>query len=185
MTDVLDRLDEALMEETAPETSEAWRITTDDEAAWVSRKAQKAHRELARVEAWEEREIARVKAVAARERTPYERDIEWAEGQLHVWLDGLIREGRNKKSMELPGGRVAVRSRPPRLEIDDETVALEWLHERGAGYVRVKESVDKAALRKHLVVDGTTVALDTGEPVEWARFEPQEDSVSFTPAEDE
>ena len=187
MTDVRDRLDEALLEETEPRVPhqhEGWRIRDDDEAAWVSRKAQKAHRELARVDAWEEREIARIRAVAARERTPFEREVEWAEGQLHVWLDGLIREGRNKKSMELPGGRVAVRSRPPRLEIDDEDTAVGYL--RGTEYVRIKESLDRVKLRKALATDGTTVYLaETGERVPWAHMEPQEDSVTFTPAEDD
>jgi len=52
--------------------------------------------------------------------------------------------------------------------------------------VKVKESVNLSALKKAVALDGQTVVLaDTGEVLEDVWAEPQDDSVSFAPAEDD
>jgi len=187
MSDVATRLDDALLNMGDPgrEYDEAWSIQTDDTAAWASRKLKAAHDELSKIDAWAEREKTRIDAVAAEERRAHDRDADFFQAHLAVWLRDLIREGRAKKSLSLPGGKIALRSRGPKIEITDEGVALSWLREHRPDLVRVKESLDRAGLKKVTIMDGQKVVLvDTGEVLEFAYAEPQEDSVSFAPAED-
>jgi len=52
--------------------------------------------------------------------------------------------------------------------------------------VKVKESVNLSALKKAVALDGQTVVLaDSGEVLSDVWAEPQEDSISFSPAEEE
>ena len=189
MSDVATRLDDALLNMGDPgrEYDEAWSIQTDDTAAWASRKLRAAHHEAARIDAWMEREIARVREVAAEEKKSHERDIDWFQSHLAVYLNRLISEGRAKKSLVLPGGKIALRSRGPKIEVEDEATFIAWLHSSGhESLVRVRESVDRAALNKAVSTEGTRVYLvESGEVLDGVHADPQEDSVSFSPTEDE
>jgi hypothetical protein len=186
MISIADRLDEALINHDAPER-EGWTVDSQDSAAWASRKLAKAHAAVEAVSAWEAREIERIRAVAEAERRRYQGEIEFFEGHLGTYLLKLVAEGRKTKSLDLPGGRIQLRARQPKLEILDEERAIAWLKAAEHGeLVRVKESVDKAALKKALAAeDGVLFIAETGEPVEWASLEEQGDSVSFTPATEE
>ena len=188
MSDVATRLDDALLNMGDPgrEYDEAWSIQTDDTAAWASRKLKAAHDELSKIDAWAEREKTRIDAVAAEERRAHDRDADFFQAHLAVWLRDLIREGRAKKSLSLPGGKIALRSRGPKIEVEDEATFVAWLHSSGhESLVRVRESVDRAALNKAVSTEGTRVYLvESGEVLDGVHADPQEDSVSFSPAED-
>src|SRR5690606_20923446 len=96
-----------------------------------------------------------------------------------------VEAGRKTKSLTLPGGTIKLTARQPRVDVDDDAF-LAWAKEAGrADLVRVKESVDKAALKKaaQLAEDGLVV-ID-GEIVPGASWEPQGESVSFAVAEEE
>jgi phage host-nuclease inhibitor protein Gam len=187
MSDIATRLDDALLDvdTTGREYDEAWSIQTDDTAAWASRKLRAAHHETARIDAWTERQIARIREVAAEEKRSRERDIDWFQSHLAVYLSHLIAEGRAKKSLVLPGGKIALRKRAAKLEVEDEGTFVAWLRSSGhESLVRVRESVDRAALNKAVSVEGTRVYLvESGEALEGVRADPQADSVSFTPTE--
>lgn len=188
MSDVLDRLNERLdlTYDVPDEHDESWRITDDDAAAWASRKLKAAHAEIARVDAWAEREKARIDAVAEEERRSHERDADFFQTHLALWLRELIAEGRAKKSISLPGGKIALRARSPKLNIENEGHLLDFLRGHYPDLVRVKESVNLAALKKAVKLDGQTVVLaDSGEVLSDVWAEPQEDSISFSPAEEE
>jgi hypothetical protein len=186
MISIAERLDDALINHEAPER-EGWTVDSQDSAAWASRKLAKAHAAVEAVSAWEAREIERIREVAEAERRRYRGEIESFEGHLGGYLVRLVAEGRKTKSLDLPGGRVQLRARQPRLEILDEAAAIAWLKAADHGeYVRIKESVDKAALKKALAAEeGVLFLADTGEPVEWASLEEQGDSVSLSPATEE
>ena len=190
MSDVLDRLEEHLSAATRPEGEvyrDDWRIEDDDAAAWASRKLRDAHREMNRIDAWAEKQIDRIREVAAEEKRQHERDADWFQTHLQLWLQELIAEGRAKKSIALPGGKLAMRKRQPKIEVEDEESFIVWLHTAGRDdLVKVKESIDKAALKKSIAIEGTRAFLaDTGEVLEGVLVEPQEDSVTFSPVEEE
>jgi len=150
MSAVLDRLNERLdLTYDVPDShDETWRIVDDDGAAWASRKLQAAHREVAKVDAWAEREKARIDRVAAEERRSHERDIDFFQTHLALWLRDLIADGRTKKSLSLPGGKIALRARQPKLNIENEEHLLDFLRGHHPDLVKVKESVNLSALKK-------------------------------------
>lgn len=187
MSDVINRLDQALMDIHAPDAAheEGFHIESDDQAAWVSRKLAATHKELARIDAWKEREQQRIEEVAATERARHERDKEWWESLLHTYLHQLVLEGRTKKSMDLPGGTIKLRKRQPAIHFEDREAVIEFLRHVNPNLIRTREDINLAEFRKHIQVEGTTVVLaETGDVLEDVLVEEQGDSLSFTPAEE-
>jgi len=187
MSFVTERLDAAIEQDVEPRNRDTWSITTMDQAAWASRKLRAAHAELDEIDAWQTREIDRIKNAATAERNRIQSSASFFENALAVYLNGLINQGRKTKSLDLPGGRISIRTKADKLEIDDETQALAWLKEHElTTAVRVKESIDKRGLLDAVTKDGSTLVIaGTGEIIPWARLEPQADSVIFKPAEDD
>ena len=186
MSFVTERLDAAIEQDVEPRNRDTWSIETMDQAAWASRKLRDAHAEIDEIDAWQTREIDRIKNAATAERNRIQQSASFFENALAVYLNHLINEGRKTKSLDLPGGRMSIRARADKLEIDDEPKAVEWLKEHNHyDAVRVKESIDKRALLELIQRDGSSVVSpDTGEIVGWARLEPQAASVNFKPASD-
>lgn len=197
MSFVTERLDAAIEQDVEPRNRDTWSIETMDQAAWASRKLRDAHAEIDEIDAWQTREIDRIKNAATAERNRIQQSAGFFENALAVYLNGLIKDGRKTKSLDLPGGKISIRARADKLEIDDEKAAVAWLKanctvEDVERFVRVKEEIAKSALRDFLKRDGSRtllVNLDPKHPVEdeisWARLEPQSDSVIFKPATDE
>jgi len=183
---LVERLEERLLDTyEQPAEREGFTVETQDQAAWASRRAAAAHRKMDEISAWEAREVERIRAAAAAERKQYERDAEYFAGLLAQYVMRLQAEGSKKKSVKLPGGTIALRSRQPKLEIHDEAAAIEML--RGTSFVKVEEKLAKGDLKKQLerTDDGQWVLKSTGEVVEWAALVEQEDSINFTPAEED
>ena len=187
MSDVTERLEGALRPLGAPdnheaEGSEGWSITGLETAAWASRKAAAAHREIARWNTWAESEKARIDAIVAAETKRAQDDAAFFEHHLAVFLKGEIEAGRKAKSLTLPGGTISLRARQPKVTtVDDELLA--WAKSTGrAELVRttVKESLDKKALAKAATLAEDGVVVIDGEVVPGASWEAQEDSASFT-----
>ena len=187
MSFVTERLDAAIEQDIEPHNRDTWSIETMDQASWASRKLRQAHQEIDEITAWESRELQRIKNAATAERNRIQSSASFFENALAVYLNHLINEGRKTKSLDLPGGRISIRTRADKLEIDDEPKAIEWLKEHNHyDAVRMKESIDKRTLLQLIQRDGSSVVSpDTGEVIAWARLEPQADSMSFKPASDE
>lgn len=182
---VLDRLEQHLDHTPEPDRSEPWSITGLKEAAWAARKAKAAHDSIAAISAWEEEEIARVRAAADVERQREQSTLDFFTGALAQYLAREIEAGRSTKTLTLPAGKVSIRARQPSLAIDDAP-ALEWARANAPQVVRVKESLDRSAFKKAVqLADGGTVVTEDGEVLEFARWEPQADSASFTPASED
>jgi len=187
MSFVTERLDAAIEQDVEPRNRDTWSIETMDQAAWASRKLRDAHAEIDEIDAWQTREIDRIKNAATAERNRIQQSASFFENALAVYLNHLISEGRKTKSLDLPGGKISIRSRADKLEIDDEAKAIAWLkeHELGAA-IKVRESIDKRGLLDAITKDGSTLIIsDTGEIIPWARLEPQAASVNFKPATEE
>jgi phage host-nuclease inhibitor protein Gam len=161
-----------------------WEIEDMDSAAWASRKAAAAARAKTDVLAWKAREIARIEETAQSEISRIERDLGFFTGHLGSFLSRLVNAGRKQKSLDLPGGRVAIRAKQPKVEILDED-AIAWAEANDIPVVRVKKEVDRVALKKRLdlLEGGVVFDRETGEMLPFIRWEPQGESVSFDPAE--
>jgi len=184
MTDLTEWLTDALRPDDAPDQpTEGWSITGLETAAWASRKAAAARRKQADIRAWATAEKARIDAVAASEAARFERDAEFFEGHLAVFLRSEIAAGRKTKSLELPGGTIKLTARPARLDVDP-TAFLAWAEVHRPDLVRVKSEPDKALLRKRAELAEDGVVVIDGEIVPGATWEAQEDSASFAVTDD-
>ena len=166
---------------------EPWQISGMKEAAWAARKAKHAHDAIRTIDEWEEQEIARVRAAANIERAREQSTLEFFTGALAQYLSQLIESGeRSVKTLNLPSGKISIRARQPALALDDDA-ALAWAKANAPTVVRVKESLDKTGFKKRieLVDGGTVVDPETGEVLDFCRWEPQTDSASFTPLEED
>lgn len=181
MTEALDHLEAQLRPDEAPDQpTEGWSITGLETAAWASRKAAAAHREINRWKTWAEAEKARIDAIVAAECKRFEEDAAFFEHHLAVFLKAEIEAGRKTKSLTLPGGTIKLTARQPKVEWDEAQV-LAWVKEADRpDLVRVKESLDKTALKKAAVLAEDGVVVIDGEIVPGAAWEAQEDSASFT-----
>ena len=185
MTEALDHLEAQLRPDDAPDQpTEGWSITGLDTAAWASRKAAAAHREIARWKTWAEAEKARIDAIVAAETKRAQDDAAFFEHHLAVFLKGEIEAGRKAKSLALPGGTIKLTARQPKVDLDDDAF-LAWAKETGrVDLVRVKESIDKSALKKAAELAEDGVVVIDGEIVPGASWEAQEDSATFTVSEE-
>lgn len=163
-------------------------ITDMDTASWASRKLQADEQEKRRVDDWAAREIARIKAIQQRHIDSIDNRMGFLLGHLHTYLDRLIREGEIKrKSLDLPGGKIAIRTGRAKIVIDDEDAAIEYLEAADeTAPIKVKKSILKTELGKVSGTKGAAVILNaTGEPLPGVHAEPAEDSFSFKPALEE
>ena len=166
---------------------EPWSIGGMSEAAWAARKAKHAHDAIKTIDEWEEQEIARVRAAADIERAREQSTLEFFTGALATYLSREIEAGRKTKTLTLPHGKISIRARQPLVDLTDFGTALAWARENHPEAVRVRESLDKATFKKRVTLadGGTVVDPETGEVLEFARWEPQTDSASFTPLEED
>jgi phage host-nuclease inhibitor protein Gam len=186
MTDTLDHLEAQLRPTDAPDQpTEGWSITGLETADWASEKAAAARREIARYKAWGEAKKARIDAIVAAETKRFEEDAAFFEGHLAVYLQAEIAAGRKTKSLELSGGTIKLTARQPKVEWD-EFQAVIWAKEAGRAeeFVRVKESLDKNAIKKAAVLAEDGVVVVDGEIIPGAQWIEQEDSASFSVKEE-
>lgn len=181
--DLTTRMNDELEAEYGHEQTEAWRIEDMDQAAWASRKAATCATGLDTIDAWEKREINRIKMVAQKNRNLYEKDQGFFLAHLRNYLERLVQEGRPTKSLDLPGGKVSLRTRQPLVDVGDEGKALEYAKNEGKDWIRIKEALDKTAFKKGVTLaeGGVVVDSETGEVLPFARWEAQDESLSFSP----
>ena len=155
------------MPDTEMEAQVPEQFAVHDEASanWVVRKIVGARAYAERVQSWAEQEAQR----ARRE----ERFFLGRFGlELNRWLrQQLTENGGRAKSVNLPAGRVGLRTAKPRLVVDDETAAMNWAksHCADAVTVAVSERLLKQPLHDHFA--------ETGELPDGTRLEPEHDNL--------
>jgi len=94
-------------------------------------------------------------------------------GLLAPWVAKTL-EGGKARSVKLLGGVAGYRTSPDTLEVVDETLALAILQSEYPRFVRVKESVDKVALKAHMKATGECfegIELKAGETAFYVKVE--------------
>jgi hypothetical protein len=184
VTDTLDRLNALSRPDGASDTpNEGWAVRDLDSASWAARKASEASAEIARIDAWEQREIDRARAAAATERKRHEESRTFFATALALYLNTLITQGRRTKSLNLPHGTIKFRARQPQLDLDDDA-ALAYAREHRTDWLRIRTDIDRSALKGGVILSDGGLVIDsgTGEVLPFARWSPQPDSPTFTPA---
>jgi phage host-nuclease inhibitor protein Gam len=74
---------------------------------------------------------------------------------------GEVLEFGNKKSRQLPSGKIGWRKAPARVEVQDADKALEFAKQHGLD-IQIKESVTKTELKAYIESTGVVPPEDTG-----------------------
>ena len=185
LIDFDDTLHEELLESYGIDRDDtAFSIGDLDTASWASRKLQADAQEKHRIDDWAAREITRIKDIQQRHVDSIDSRMGFLTGHLHTYLNHIIKEGEiQKKSLNLPGGKIAIRTGKQSISIDNEDAVIEYLEAADeTAPIKVKKSILKTELGKVSSVKGSAVILDaTGEPIPGAHIEPAADSFSFKP----
>lgn len=128
-------------------------------ADWALRKLAKVRTRQEEVRTIAERQRSAIMASVARYLEPINdweaaqaerlgRDEAYFEGLLTEWHMEVLAEDPRQKTLRLPHGELTARKAPDRFEVDEEAF-LAWAKQAAPALVRVKEEVDRQALRKH------------------------------------
>lgn len=161
----LEEIETLQTEEQQEELRQRFRIENIDQLNWALRKLaaikakenevrRLADAERQRIAEWEQKELAAL-----------ERDRSFFEGLVQEYAL-TQREADPKWKASTPYGRVSFRRQPAKWQYDDQKL-LEYLKASGrTEFVRIKEEVNKADLKRALKVqDGRAIDPETGEIV--------------------
>jgi len=121
-----------------------------DDAAETLRLIGETNRQIARIEADMNDEIALLKEAAERKAVPLkEQVVAWTEG-LKVWAEAnrdALTNGGKTKTADLGTGKISWRLRPPSVRIKGAETVIETIKKLGfTKFLRTKEEINKEAM---------------------------------------
>ncbi len=155
---------------------ERFKVHDLSSAEWVLRKLKAlaakesevkglATEEKARITVWEQKELE---------------SIESSRSYFNHLLEEYMTEQRRidpKFKISTPSGKVTMRKQQPKWNYDDSKV-LEWLKANDKGqYIRIKEEINKADLKKEAQVAGNVAVDEDGEVIDGITVEEQPDTL--------
>lgn len=148
-----------------------FKVTDDSSAGWAFRKLAEIKLEKQRINDLAEQEKQRIDTWQKKELEPLENSIIYFEALLEDHFRELRAENPKAK-LSTPWGKVTSRT-AQNWQWEDDTV-LEWLAKTGdIDHIRVRRSVDKAAMRKNFTVHEGVVISPHGEVVEGVKVTPR------------
>ena len=140
---------------------EHWVPEDDGAADWCLRKIRENESQIAKNELDAKAEVERIQRWLEAVNAPMKKDKEHFENVLREYAEQAL-EGKKKRSMTLPNGKFGFRKVPPKIKQNDEAL-LEYAKTSAPDYVKVKESVDWAGLKKSCKQDGDHYVTPDGE----------------------
>jgi hypothetical protein len=120
-----------------------------------------AEQQKQKIDLWLEQQIAnRQEAISSQ------------ENLLQLYAEDRLRNSK-RKSVSLPNGKFGFRKQPPKITHDD-TILLAFAKESAPQFVKVKESVDWAGLKKSCIIDQDKMIDENGEVLPGITIEQQE-----------
>ena len=151
MTEVLDTL------ETEEEIKEHFRCENDKDAEWCIKKIRDAEAEKT---FWKNYYAEQLRKVTE--------SCDLTIGNMTAYLQDYFmevphKETKTQESYTLPSGKLVLKKQDVDFERDDGKI-IEWLKANdGQRFIKMKESLDWAGLKKTLMVIGDTVADENGQ----------------------
>lgn len=152
-------------------TPSAWRVDSVAKALWIVRRLSQLHQQKADYRNAAHAEIARIKEWADTAERTLTEDIEHLESLLAPWVKEQLAGGK-RKSLRLLSATVGYRTPPKQLAYDEPTL-LAWAKTERRTWIRVKEELDKSAIRQSVLTDHEVVRdadgrllVDTLQPPE-------------------
>lgn len=158
------------------EEKEQFKVTNIDQANWCLRKISVLKKKQIENEQLAKAEIERIEKWLKKENEQLENSIKFFE----VLLEEYAKEQREKDAkfkLSTPYGKLSFRKQQPKWNYDEETL-LNFLKSAGrTEFIRIKEEVNKAELKKKLKIAGELVVDENGEIIEGITIEEQPDKV--------
>lgn len=150
-------------------------VDNDRKAAWAMRKLREHRMAVAEIDAIAAAEHERIDQWRNQAVARHANDIDYFEALLTGYA-AHERAANDRKSIDLPYGKVLTRATPPKFLLDEEAL-LPWARENRPDWVKVVESVALSAMKADVTVEETTslglVAMTTeGEIVPGVAVEP-------------
>ena len=150
-----------------------------DEAAAMLRTIGEAARDVARIEADMNDDLARIKEEAEAKAAPHRSAITRMTEGLKTWCEAnreTLTDGGKRKFADLGTGRVEWRFAPPKVTVRGVEAAIAAIKTLGLPFLRTKEEIDKEAMLKApaqaRLIPGVTIGSE-GETFSVEPFEAQ------------
>ena len=158
----MEELEKSLAE--AMETNNSPYLENDADADSALHKIQRLNQGINYVRKIAEQQIQKIVAW---------RDEQIANRQEAITSEQNRLKNSKRKSVSLPSGKFGYRKQPPKITHDD-TILLAFAKESAPQFVKVKESVDWAGLKKSCVIDQDKMIDENGEVLPGITIEQQE-----------
>ena len=137
------------------EAGNPFRIDSTAKALWAIRKLARLQTQRMDYCRTAEKEIAQIKQWLEDVQKTLIDDMAQLENLLAPWVKTQL-EGSKRKSLKLLSATVGYRT-PPKQLAYDEPGLFEWAKKNRRDWIRVKEELDKAAIRQSIIKDGEIV----------------------------
>lgn len=155
--------------------STAFVVDNDAKAEWALRKLDAIRAKQNEFRTIARHEIERINFWLTSQEEKYQQEASYFESQL-VTYAMLERERNNRKTIDLPHGKIKSRSVNEKVEVVNESEFLDWARTNAPDLLRVKESANLKALAE-LPREGDVIVSVDGEIIPALRVLPA--SVNF------
>lgn len=138
---------------------EPWRIDGDRTAIWALRKLRRAHERIADNQASADAQYEQISSWLEAVNAQHQRDAAYFEGLLVDYaLRCRVDPDDGRKTITLPGGKVATRTAQPKVSIDSEKF-IPWAETNAPQLLRVKTEPALADIKEHITTTDSGIAV--------------------------
>ena len=144
---------------------EQFEIETVTAADWAVRRLLRRYSQTNEILSYIDENINKLQQFRAELLQRTEQKTQYLRDKLKAYTKREL-EGEPERSIMLPSARLSLRKPTTKIVITDEKTALETLSKEHSEFVKIKASIDKAALKKHIKATGEIiegVELQEGE----------------------
>lgn len=170
--DALNRYEIEELTTTSEEEKQGWAINNLESVNWALRKIAALNKQINENEQLAKEEKYRIEQWEQRENSSHKQSVEFFEQKISEYHSKLLADDPKAK-IKTPYGQVSSRKVSAKIDYGDNTI--NELKELGLDeYVRVKEEVNKADLKKVLTItDDLKVVTEDGEVLNSAVVTPE------------
>jgi hypothetical protein len=167
------------IKERIEESQERFIITDDAKADWALEKLRELKGLKREKEELAEKRKIMIDSWLEEESSKVDNDIEFFEGLLTEYAMKLKEKNKDLKTHSLPFGKLKFRKQNAKWNYDEEKL-LKFLKVVGIDAIKVKEQIDKQALKNMVKVVGNKVIHpETGEIIEGVEIEERDEKFTI------
>ncbi|WP_371378798.1 host-nuclease inhibitor Gam family protein [Sporomusa aerivorans] len=181
MSNLAEKLDEYLEEQSGATEQQGFVIDTMDRADWAVRKIGVYQQKIDEIQALAESRIKHIQDWAEKETQGNLQQIAFFESLIRPFAEQQLK-GSKKRSLNLPSGTVGFRKGGTKFFIDGELVSrkneklTKWVKENAVSFLVIKEEADWDELKKTITVLAGKAATADGEVIPGVVANEQPDS---------